>query len=162
MSLPILWFGDALSPVDFKNIWLNEGFATFCAARWAEVHYGEQYFREVTLHDMAESYFYEDRIFRYAAYDPPPDYMFGAVIYPKSGYVLQMLREQLFSDELFFQAMSSYVSSHLYGTVSTEDFIASINAAAGQRSPLVLQSMDLSSRPSGTGYCGYTRITNGQ
>ena len=33
-ELAHMWFGDALSPVDFRNMWLNEGFATYGDALW--------------------------------------------------------------------------------------------------------------------------------
>ena len=34
------WFGDSVSPQIWPEIWINEGFASFCEALWAEHEYG--------------------------------------------------------------------------------------------------------------------------
>ena len=126
------WFGDALGPVDFRNMWLNEGFATYGDALWVGAASGEQGYRD-RMALFAQAYFQEDSLqLRYTMYDPPPEYIFGAVIYMKGAWVLQMLREQLLGDSLFYAAMRTYVDAHLYGTVDTEDFISAINSVANQ------------------------------
>lgn len=125
------WFGDALSPVDFRNMWLNEGFATYSDALWSEYAEGDVAFRE-KMTSQANAYFSEDDIFRYAAYDPPEDYLFGRVIYQKSSWVLHMLRSQLLGDSLFFAALQDYFAAHIYGLVDTEDLITVINETAGE------------------------------
>ncbi len=125
------WFGDALSPVDFRNMWLNEGFATFGDALWQEHIGGTQHYHDV-LASMAQQYFNEDAVFRYAAYDPPPQFLFGTVIYQKGAVILNMLREQLLGDSLFFTALNAYFNAHRYGTVNTEDFIAAVNGVANE------------------------------
>jgi aminopeptidase N len=126
------WFGDYISPVDFRNIWLNEGFATYFAAVWFEQSEGEESFQQ-NLRAMSDSYFQEDATgLRYAAYDPPEDYIFGSVVYNKAGWVLHMLREQLLGDELFYQVMREWVSRYANGTVNTEDFINLVNEMSGE------------------------------
>ncbi|HPF70379.1 MAG TPA: M1 family metallopeptidase, partial [Candidatus Krumholzibacteria bacterium] len=35
------WWGDMITCADFRHIWLNEGFATWCEAYWREVSEGE-------------------------------------------------------------------------------------------------------------------------
>src|SRR5205807_6524164 len=30
------WFGDLVTPLDFRHAWLNESFAVFCETLWAE------------------------------------------------------------------------------------------------------------------------------
>ncbi len=130
-ELTHMWFGDALSPVDFRNMWLNEGFATYGDALWQEHIGGEEHYRNV-MANFATYYFQEDQQIRYAPYDPPPGYLFGTVIYHKSAYILHMLREQLLGDSLFFTALNAYVNAHRYGTVDTEDFIAAVNGVANE------------------------------
>jgi aminopeptidase N len=130
-ELAHMWFGDHLTCVDFRNIWLNEGFATYCAALYYQAADGEQVFQSQMI-QSAHNYFSEDAQFRYAIYNPPDAYIFGNVEYDKGGWVLHMLREQLLGDSLFFRAMRAYNQRFANGTVSTEDFISVVNETAGQ------------------------------
>ncbi|MBU0692813.1 T9SS type A sorting domain-containing protein, partial [bacterium] len=131
-ELAHMWFGDYLSPVDFRNMWLNEGFATYFAAVWFEEAEGEDIFRE-ELESMANAYFFEDEDeLRYAAYDPPEGFLFGNVVYQKAGWVLHMLRKQLLGDELFYELMHEWTSRYAFGTVDTEDFISLVNEMSGE------------------------------
>jgi aminopeptidase N len=130
-ELAHMWFGDALSPVDFRNIWLNEGFATYLSALFYDFVDEEDIFNNL-MAQFAQQYYSEDSQFRYAVYDPPPEYMFGSVEYEKAGWILHMLREQLLGDSLFFAAMHDYKETFQYGLVNTEDFIAKVNEAAGE------------------------------
>ena len=38
------WWGDYITCHNWHHIWLNEGFATYCEALWAEYSYGEDYY----------------------------------------------------------------------------------------------------------------------
>jgi aminopeptidase N len=125
------WFGDALSPVDFRNIWLNEGFATYGNALWLQ-EAGDSLDFENFMGAIAEAYFAEDRDIRYSVFDPPGDHLFGATVYYKGAWVLHMLRYQLLGDSLFFEALPTYTSRFLYGTVNTEDFKEVCEEVSGQ------------------------------
>ena len=115
------WFGDALSPVDFRHMWLNEGFATYSDGLWRE-HSGDSSALEDFLLTIADAYFAEDRRMRYPIYDPPEGYLFGAAVYYKGAWVLHMLREQILGDAGFFDALQTYTDRYLYGHVETDDF----------------------------------------
>lgn len=131
-ELSHMWFGDYLSPVDFRNMWLNEGFATYSTSLWLEAVDGEEAFRE-NLESMAAAYFLEDEEdLRYAAYDPPAGFLFGDVVYSKAGWVLHMLRSQLLGDDLFFTLLREWTARYAFGTVSTEDLINLVNEISGQ------------------------------
>jgi aminopeptidase N len=125
------WFGDYLTCADFRNIWLNEGFASYCGELFYQRIDGQQRFEEMLAND-ANTYYIEDRYLRYTMYDPPAQAAFGHVEYEKGAWVLHMLREQLLGDSLFFRLMRQYVAAHPNGTVNTEDFIGSVNAVSGQ------------------------------
>jgi len=126
------WFGDDLTCVDFRNIWLNEGFATYCSWLFYEATISESYFDTLMI-NTANNYYWEDQNrLRYTMYDPPPDWTFGGVEYYKGAYVLHMLRRQLLGDSVFFAGMRHYIALHAGGNVSTEDFVQAMDDVSGQ------------------------------
>ncbi len=124
------WWGDWVTCVDFRDIWLNEGFADYAEAQWVENFYGPaKYDSTVTSH--MTSALNADANFRYAVYAPPPGYTFGATIYKKGGMVLHMLRRML-GDGPFYAGLQLYGSRYAYGTATTRDFQRAMEDASGQ------------------------------
>lgn len=120
------WFGDAVTMKDWKNIWLNEGFATYSEALWNEYKFGKDsylgYFRK------------NDMDFSKTVYDPggfifsPPVY---ATVYQKGGWVLHMLRGVI-GDTLFFTTLRTYFDRFKYKNADTKDFQAVAEEISGQ------------------------------
>ncbi|MBK6766119.1 MAG: T9SS type A sorting domain-containing protein [bacterium] len=118
------WFGDHLSPVDFRNMWLNESFATYGDALWSE-HLGgaaglEAYMAQAALNCISEEVNYPPS---YPIYDPPIERIFGTNVYYKGAWVLHMLRKQILGDSLFFAVLQDWVDTYGGGNVSTDEFI---------------------------------------
>ncbi|MCX6601364.1 MAG: M1 family aminopeptidase [bacterium] len=130
-ELAHMWFGDAVTCVDFRNVWLNEGFATYASALFYEATEGQAVLDDI-MWNMSLPYLNATDLHGVAIYDPPPNLMFSAIEYEKAAWVLHMLREQLLGDSLFFAAMRSYFSEFSGGWANTEDFIAVVNQTAGQ------------------------------
>lgn len=107
------WFGDAVGPESWKDIWLNEGFASYCEALYAEHLAGSK-----ALHSTMMSKF--DASFSGTLYDPEDD-LFSSLIYDKGAWVLNMLRGEL-GDKLFFQSLRNYYEKYKYKNASTDDF----------------------------------------
>ena len=107
------WWGDAVSPSDWKNIWLNEGFATYSEALYAEHIGGKKALQSVMLSKSKDD-------FRGTLYDPK-DNLFGPTVYDKGSWVLHMLRNET-GDSLFFQILRTYFATYKYKNASTEDF----------------------------------------
>jgi aminopeptidase N len=121
------WFGDAVSPESWKNIWLNEGFATYSEALWEEHKYGEDaYFNYMKRIDygyfQGTVYAPEGFIFSPAIY---------ATVYQKGGWVLHMLRGVL-GDTTFFKAIKEYFSRYEYKNTNTKDFQTVVEEVSGQ------------------------------
>ncbi len=113
------WWGDYVTLADFRNIWLNEGFATFSSILWFGDFYGEEMFQQ-KLNGIMNAFFYEnDSVYTYPIYDPP--YVFGAACYWKGAFVLRMLQSWFGEDE-FFRIMRLYAEEFAYGNASTDDF----------------------------------------
>ena len=121
------WFGDAITCRDFHHIWLNEGFATYSEAVWAEAQSGsaayassmsaKRYLGAGTIYcpDLSSV----SRIFS------------GDLSYRKPAWVLHMLRHIL-GDATFFSALQTYQQQYRYGTAVTEDFQHVCEAASGR------------------------------
>jgi len=111
------WWGDMVTCRDFHHIWLNESFATYSEAIWAEANGGYAAYKEdidfnqffgpgsVWVPDVSD----ENRIFDYD------------LTYNKGSWVLHMLRHVL-GDAAFFQSLAQYRAQFAYASATTEDF----------------------------------------
>ena len=129
------WFGDLVSPIDFRHAWLNESFATFCEALWLEYAQGgyQAYLGGIT--GNLQSYLGSDVVREGALplYDFPrtsPSSNYPATIYNKGAVVVGMLRYEL-GETRFFTLMKRYLSEHAYGTASTGDLLALVEEVSG-------------------------------
>jgi aminopeptidase N len=121
------WWGDLATLADWREIWLNEGFATYSEALWGEYIEGIEGRRQ-RLDVMAEYYFDEDAYRRFPIYDP--EIMWGATVYEKGAWVLHMLRGVV-GDSAFFRGLRSYAQEHAYGNVTIADFQSAIESQHG-------------------------------
>jgi aminopeptidase N len=127
------WFGDDVTTVDWPNIWLNEGFATYFQELWTENAFGPNDFAYERVHAQ-DAYFRETR--RY--WRPIVDYTYGdandpfdASGYPRPAQVLHMLRT-LLGDETFSAVMKNYLAAHAYQNVDTRMFEAAVEQTTGK------------------------------
>ncbi len=121
------WWGDAVTCRDFHHIWLNEGFATFSEAVWAEVNGGIDAFHARINSDTT---FVPGTIYVPDLSDPSRIFS-SNLSYRKPAWVLAMLRH-LLGDATFYLAMRTYLQQHYYGTAVTEDFQAACEQVSGR------------------------------
>jgi aminopeptidase N len=117
------YFGNLITPEDWTQIWLNEGFATYCEALWAEHTGGPaalQHF--MSTHTWGVGYL-GDPLIRDAG-DHWAQYYFNPIVYHKGGWVLHMLRREM-GDADFFTAMDLYINDPdlRWSTATTEDWV---------------------------------------
>ncbi|MEU7858888.1 M1 family metallopeptidase [Nonomuraea sp. NPDC049141] len=122
------WFGDSLSIKRWRDLWLNEGFATYAEWLWAE-HKGtntaDQLFQ--TFHARPAS----DPIWKYPPGRAQARDLFNDSVYTRGGMTLHALRKAI-GDETFFKLLKTWTADHKYGSVTTEEFIALAEKLSGK------------------------------
>lgn len=116
------WWGDLVTCRDWAHLWLNEGFATYCEVMWYEHKLGIDE-RDYLLYQKSRSARTGSPLERPVVdrrYSSPRT-MFDARSYPKGGWVLHMLRQQL-GDEDFYRGLKRYGVVFAYQTAETSDF----------------------------------------
>jgi aminopeptidase N len=117
-ELAHMWWGDMITYADWREIWISEGFATYCEPLWFEHLSGAQAYHNYML-SLRGPYFSEDRTHRYPIYDPED--LWSSTTYNKGGWVLHMLRGVL-GDSTFFEVLRAFADSFAYRNATTEDF----------------------------------------
>ncbi len=108
------WWGDLVTCGTWKDVWLNESFATYAEALWAEQNGGREALRQY-MHSALEHFYYGS--WQGGPYDPEGQgfNLFDDVVYSKGAWVLHTLRGVI-GDSLFFSSARS-----IPGTLRRED-----------------------------------------
>jgi aminopeptidase N len=129
------WFGNKITCGSWKDIWLNEGFATYLSGITIEnldgndafTNWKQQRNNSITSQTSGSVYLTDadttsvSRIFS------------GRLSYNKGSMVLHMLRKKL-GDTQFFLALQTYLASseHAYDYAKTEDFITIVETSSAE------------------------------
>jgi hypothetical protein len=118
------WWGDAVGPAEWPEIWLNEGFATYSEALWQEHLGGTSAYRNYIAS-------LDSRPFCGTIYAPPVTCdLFGNTVYDKGAWVLHMLRH-LVGDTAFFQGLRDYYTAYNGSNATTPLFKEVMETASG-------------------------------
>lgn len=119
-ELAHMWFADNLTCATWHEAWLNESFATYAEALWAEHKGGTASYWRV-MHEHAE--FETEPVYLEDISDPFN--IFVSRVYYKGNWILHSLRQHM-GDENFFKALHEYATSPRLqgGHVKTTDFNA--------------------------------------
>lgn len=121
------WWGDMITCRDWRNIWLNEGFATYSEALFYESVFGKE-----GLHDYMNGIQYFGPGSIYYRDTTNSGSILDIIVYDKGGWVLHMLRGVI-GDSAFFNGLRSYGDSPLkYGNATTDDFKHYMEIASGK------------------------------
>ena len=123
------WYGDSVSVANWKDIWLNEGFASFTEWLWSEKHdegSAADIFRTVYDAYPATSSFWKVKVG-----DPGAGNEFDGAVYDRGAMTLQALRTRI-GDPAFFTTMRTWASQHRYSHGSVQQYIALAEEVSGQ------------------------------
>ncbi|MEH1818075.1 MAG: M1 family metallopeptidase [Nostoc sp.] len=128
------WFGDLVVIKHWSHAWIKEGMASYSEVMWTEQEYS---LPEAAYYRLLEArrYLSEDssryrrpmvtHVYREAIE------LYDRHIYEKGSCVYHMIRTQL-GDELFWQAIQTFVQDNAHKTVETIDLLRAIEKATGR------------------------------
>ncbi|MFJ8486967.1 M1 family metallopeptidase [Streptomyces sp. NPDC094038] len=113
------WYGNSVSLRDWRDIWLNEGFATYGEWLWSE-HIGEDSADTIA---RAARHTMDRRHDGLRIADPGPDRIFDDRVYTGGACTLHALRLAA-GDERFFSMLRGWHRAHRGSSADTATFIA--------------------------------------
>ncbi|MEO3793500.1 M1 family metallopeptidase [Nonomuraea sp. B10E15] len=122
------WFGNSLTIRRWKDLWLNEGFATYAEWLWSE-HKGKK-----TADEIFEGHHNRpagDPMWKYPPGRAKPDDLFNQSVYTRGGMTLHALRRAV-GDDTFFGLLKAWAADNRYGHVTTEQFIELAERMSGK------------------------------
>lgn len=127
------WFGDAVTPRRWQDVWLSESFATYLAAVYTQRTRGDSAFRDEmrTIRDqvLAARVVAERPIVDTVGAQNPVT-LLNANSYQKGGFVLHMLRTRI-GDAAFFGALRDYQRARRHGTAITDELRSAFERRSG-------------------------------
>ena len=126
------WFGDLVTCKTAEDMWLNEGWASYCEAIFNENIYGKDAYKNYSRNNHKNvllTTHITDNGYR-AVYGIPSEYTYGSTVYDKGSDVAKTLRGYL-GDSLFFETIKAYLDTFAYKPASSFDFRDFISSYTG-------------------------------
>lgn len=118
------WFGNCVTCATWQDIWINEGFASYC-----EYLACENFLGSLKTQQWLDDCYSRARSSRTGSVYIPngtsltDDRLFSdALSYKKGAAILHMLRKEINNDNIFFDALKKYFSHYKYGNASGKNF----------------------------------------
>ncbi len=138
------WFGDLVTCKGWENLWLNEGWASYCEALWDEQAAGDDPAARRRAYQRAINGFLNSQVARNSSFSPDYPAMVSNRylnemqnmakpddVYAKGAMVLHMLRMRL-GDDAFFAGTRLYLDRFKFKCATTDDFRRCMEEASGQ------------------------------
>jgi aminopeptidase N len=123
------WYGDKVTPKQWKDIWLNEGFATYAEWLWME-HRGEGTVQE--FFDEAYARPATSGFWQVLPADPGAEDLFAGAVYDRGAMTLQVLRTTI-GDRAFFAVLRAWAGRDLSRPATTAQLLALAEHVSGRQ-----------------------------
>lgn len=125
------WFGDLITCSSQEEMWLNEGWASYCEYIYDEGSSGyKNYINGLkTLHQSLLQ-FAGNKEGNLNLNDIPHAYTYGDHVYSKGAIMAHNLRGYM-GDSLFFSSLKTVLNQYAYKSITNDQFIDGLSAASG-------------------------------
>jgi aminopeptidase N len=122
------WFGDSVAVGSWRDVWLNEGFATYAEWLWTEhqnlggpqLEFDRRYGQE------------NSPLWNVPPGDPGVDNLFDDSVYERGGMTLQALRMTV-GDGPFFTILKTWAAEKAQANAATAEFVALAERISGKQ-----------------------------
>lgn len=125
------WWGDMVTCGTWHDIWLNEGFATYCEALWLQYKAGSTGWPALkTAMASRKPSSFNGSVYRYDISSTATIFS-SNFAYRKAAWVLHMYR-RVVGEAIFWTTLTNYKSMNQYSSAVTADFVAAAELTSGQ------------------------------
>ncbi|MGA5557101.1 M1 family metallopeptidase [Streptomyces lavendulocolor] len=120
------WYGNSVSPKSWRDMWLNESFATYAEWLYAEDYEG------TPVQDNFDEAFADAENWAFPPAAPPAAVdLSDPPVYFRGAMVLHKVREAV-GDETFLAVLRGWPAKYRHANASTEDFVRYVEEQAGE------------------------------
>ncbi len=130
------WFGNLVTPEDWRYLWLNESFATYFGFGMVDHHYPEWEIWDQFVRSQTETAMTRDALNETFAIEMPGGAQVAIttstapIIYSKGGSILRQLEAWIGPDH-FKAGLRRYLTDFAYGNAASHHLWESLSAASG-------------------------------
>ncbi|MDQ4051917.1 MAG: M1 family metallopeptidase [Actinomycetota bacterium] len=122
------WYGDQVTPDDWRDVWMNEGMAMYLQGMW------EAERERIPVAEKMDEWALDEALFRAEAGPPAaysPDFFGNSTVYYGPALMYQELREMV-GDAKFFRMVRGWPAANDNENAGREEFLAFMEKSTGE------------------------------